>query len=90
VIFEFLKTDFLDFYLHSPADFRFFPLQFVDSSCCKLVTLLKFPGKVFITIGCVRLLVRIGPDRYQKHSFIGTVGIGPMRVVIVYSGTEPF
>jgi hypothetical protein len=25
---------------------------------------------------------RSGPD--QKHSFIGTVGIGPFRVVIVY------
>jgi hypothetical protein len=47
---EFLKTAFLDFYLHSPADFRFFPLQFVDSSFYKLVTLLKFLSKVFIPI----------------------------------------
>jgi hypothetical protein len=29
--------------------------------------------------GCVRLLVRTGLDRYQKHSFIGTVGIGPFN-----------
>jgi hypothetical protein len=28
---------------------------------------------------CVHLLVRAGLDRYQKHSFIGTVGIGPFN-----------
>jgi hypothetical protein len=34
-------------------------------------------GSVFL--GCVRFLVRTGPDRYQKHSFIGTVGIRPFN-----------
>jgi hypothetical protein len=33
----------------------------------------------FVHIECVCLLVRTGPDRYQKHSFIGTVGIGPFN-----------
>jgi hypothetical protein len=44
--------------------------------------------------GCVRLLVRTGPDRYQKHSFIGIHTVGTEKwnyqTVGPQSGAEPF